>query len=141
MLMTSQLVWRVSTLLLAFYLFNHYYYYYYYYYYYHNYYCFAFLTHTHTRDSKDASSSCCVSSQSRVCAGIFPALFKLETICQQALYKLKIYLFPTAQASRNLKIGSWIQRRMATSSVVSSIIAARRSRHWVSRILDFLTSG
>ena len=130
MLMTSQLVWRVSTLLLAFYLFNDCYYYY-----------FTFLTHTHTRDSKDASSSCCVSSQSRACAAIFPALFKLETICHLTLYKLKIYLFPTAQAIRKLKSGSWIQRRMATSSVVSSIIAARRSRHWVSRILVFLTSA
>ena len=42
--MTSQLVWRVSTLLLAFYLFIYYCYYYYYYYY------FAFLnTHSHAR--------------------------------------------------------------------------------------------
>ena len=82
--MTSQLVWRVSTLLLAFYLFIYYYYYYY----------FAFWTHTHTRDSKDAPSSRCVSSQSRACAGIFPAHFQIRNYLPTSALQTKNLFVP-----------------------------------------------
>ena len=103
--MTSQLVWRVSTLLLAFYLFIYYY----------NYY-FAFLTHTHTRD---ASSSRCVSSQFRACASIFPAHFEIRN-----------YLLASALQTKNLflphdpgkpKIETWFLDPAEDGDLISRI--------------------